>query len=143
MTEKDNFQKMKTIKQFAPRKKVGNIDPYKYGSKDIQTTEVILMAERELHIKEKHPDAYNIIMKNLKNIVENPDATFAEIDKNDTVWAVKQIDTQHARVVLKISRSTNILGYKNSVITGQLISKKRIEKALKKNRIILIYKSDK
>lgn len=127
----------------APRIKVGNLDPDIFAVNDLQTREVILMKEREEHIKERHPEAYEDIMANLNTIITSPDLVMEDTKKPGTRWAILKLPNANIRVVVRLSTAANAAGYKNSVITGQYLTEERLEKYLKGKRYVMVYKKQK
>lgn len=66
---------------------LGEIDPKKYGDPEsLNTTKTIFTDERAMHIKERHPDIYDLVVKHAKDILEDPDATYQEAGRENTVW---------------------------------------------------------
>ena len=114
-----------------------NIDSSKYKAPEGSSPKVILMDERKKHIKESHPEAVDAIVKNLPSILTDPDAVYIENGKENTRWVVKKLDDHNAKITLKLS--TGDSGKFHSIITGQFMRPKQIEKAENKGRITKIY----
>lgn len=123
---------------------LGEIDPKKYGDpENLNTTKTIFTDERALHIKERHPDIYGLVVKHAKDILEDPDATYLEEGREDTVWAVKQIESDSGKsvqMVVKLSQGQENEGKYNSVITAYTIRSRRIENKAKNGKLKLLYK---
>ena len=130
----------KMLKPPAERKTIGNLDPTMFAVSNLQTAEVILMKEREAHIKANHPEAYDDVMKNLTQLVVNPDIVIEDTKRPGTRCSVLNLDNSAIRLVIKLSTTTDAIGYKNSIITGQLIKKTRIDRYIRGNRYIVVYK---
>ncbi len=124
----------------APRIKVGDLDPDIFAVHDLQTREVILMKEREEHIKERHPEAYEDIMANLNTLITSPDLVMEDTKKPGTRWAILKLSNANIRVVVRLSTTANTAGYKNSIITGQYLTEERLGKYIKGKRYIIVYK---
>lgn len=108
-------------------KNIGKIDINKYTDKfNLTTEEVILTNNRKKHIIKKHPDVKEHI-KNIKQIIEEPDNVYKENNKKDTIWMVKEINEN-----IKITLKLNVVGnkeekdYKNSVIQMQILPQKKL-----------------
>lgn len=133
----------KLLKPPAERKDIGNLDPSIFAADNLQTREVILMKEREEHIKANHPEAYEIIMANLEKLVTDPDMVIKDTKQPGTRWAILNVENSTIRVVVKLSTTKDATGYKNSIITGQLIQKTRIDRYVRKTRYEVVYKKKK
>lgn len=123
---------------------LGEIDPKKYGDpENLNTTKTIFTDERAMHIKKRHPDIYDLVVKHAKDILEDPDATYLEEGREDTVWAVKQIESDSGKsvqMVVKLSQGQENEGKYNSVITAYTIRSRRIENKAKNGKLKLLYK---
>lgn len=123
---------------------LGEIDPKKYGDpENLNTTKTIFTDERAMHIKERHPDIYDLVVKHAKDILEDPDATYLEEGREDTVWAVKQIESDSGKsvqMVIKLSQGQENEGKYNSIITAYTIRSRRIENKAKNGKLKLLYK---
>ena len=135
--------KPKLLKPPAERKDVGNLDPAIFAADNLQNREVILMKEREEHIKENHPEAYETIMDNLEKLITDPDMVIKDTKRAGTRWAILNVENSTVRLVLKLSTTKDAVGYKNSIITGQLIQKTRIDRYVRGTRYEVVYKKQK
>lgn len=122
---------------------VGKIDKevYKCITEDIVTDEVIITDERIGHIKERHPNDYEKYCEYLKLIVEEPDY-IVETKKPNTALILKEIKESNERqfkTVLRLTTSTDNLGFKNSIITFMKIDEKEWNRLLR-NKLILYKK---
>lgn len=135
--------KPKLLKPPAERKDVGNLDPAIFAADNLQNREVILMKEREEHIKENHPEAYETIMANLEKLITDPDMVIKDTKRAGTRWAILNVENSTVRLVLKLSTTKDAVGYKNSIITGQLIQKTRIDRYVRGTRYEVVYKKQK
>lgn len=142
-TSKSQTQQAKLISAPAERKDIGNLDPVIFAADNLQTGEVILMKEREEHIKENHPEAYETIMANLEKLVTDPDMVIKDTKRAGTRWAVLNVENSTIRLVIKLSTTKDAVGYKNSIITGQLIQKTRIDRYVRGTRYEVVYKKQK
>lgn len=135
--------KPKLLKPPAERKDIGNLDPAIFAAANLQNREVILMKEREEHIKENHPEAYETIMANLEKLITDPDMVIKDTKMAGTRWAILDVENSTIRLVLKLSTTKDAVGYKNSIITGQLIQKTRIDRYVRGTRYEVVYKKQK
>lgn len=88
------------------------------------------------HIKERHADAYENVVINLKDVIEEPDYIIEDKHKN-TGLVIKAIKTDdNLQIVLKICTSQDQKGYKNSIISSWKISNKRLQNYLRNKRIL-------
>ena len=98
-----------------------------------------------MHIKERHPDIYDLVVKHAKGILEDPDATYQEAGRENTVWAVKQVDSDSGKsvqMVIKLSQGSEATDKNNSIITAYTINSKRFIAKEKKGKIKLLYKKE-
>ena len=143
----DNFGKEKEVKQEkieikdsevkgTLKKELKDVVEKEFG--ELNTDKVILRDERIEHIKERHPDAVEIIKKYVKDIIENPDYILKDSKNVDTIWHIKEIDKNKINAVIKLSikEKQEHKGYLNSIITGYPITEKRLEKHLSKLKIL-------
>lgn len=135
--------KPKLLKPPAERKDIGNLDPAIFAADNLQNREVILMKEREEHIKENHPEAYETIMANLEKLITDPDMVIRDTKRAGTRWAILNVENSTIRLVIKLSTTKDAVGYKNSIITGQLIQKTRIDRYVRGTRYEVVYKKQK
>lgn len=135
--------KPKLLKPPAERKDIGNLDPAIFAADDLQNREVILMKEREEHIKENHPEAYDTIMASLEKLITDPDMVIKDTKRAGTRWAILNVENSTIRLVIKLSTTKDAVGYKNSIITGQLIQKTRIDRYIRGTRYEVVYKKQK
>lgn len=113
-----------------------NMSIYKCISNEYVTDEVIITEKQLLHIKEKHPEAYDNTVSYIKCILEQPDYIIKDKQPN-TGLVIKQIMSckKHLLLVLRICTSCN-KGYKNSIITSWEISGARLNNYLKNKQIL-------
>ncbi len=117
---------------------VGNIDIniYKCITEDIVTDEVVITNNQLKHIKERHDDAYDNIVANLKYIIEEPDYIIKD-KREHTGLIIKRIEpSDNFQIVLRICTSKDAKGYKNSIISSWKISEKRLQNYLRNKQIL-------
>ncbi len=122
---------------------VGKIDIKIYNciTKDITTYEVIITDKQIDHIKNRHPNDYELFNKYLEKIVEQPDYII-EANKPFTALILKeiQIDNKKFKTVVRLATSNDTPSYKNSIITFMKIDDREWNRILKNKKIL--YKSE-
>ena len=105
------------------------------------TDEVIITDKQIDHIKNRHPDDYELFNKYFKKIVEQPDYII-EANKPFTALILKeiQIDNKKFKTVVRLATSNDSPGYKNSIITFMKIDDREWNRILKNKKIL--YKSE-
>lgn len=122
---------------------VGKIDIEIYNciTKDITTDEVIITDKQIDHIKNRHPNDYELFNKYFEEIVEQPDYII-EANKPFTAIILKeiQIDNKKFKTVVRLATSNDTPSYKNSIITFMKIDDREWNRILKNKKIL--YKSE-
>lgn len=122
---------------------VGKIDIEIYNciTKDITTDEVIITDKQIDHIKNRHPNDYELFNKYFEKIVEQPDYII-EANKPFTALILKeiQIDNKKFKTVVRLATSNDTPSYKNSIITFMKIDDRGWNRILKNKKIL--YKSE-
>ena len=122
---------------------VGKIDIEIYNciTKDITTDEVIITDKQIDHIKNRHPNDYELFNKYFEKIVEQPDYII-EANKPFTALILKeiQIDNKQFKTVVRLATSNDTPSYKNSIITFMKIDDREWNRILKNKKIL--YKSE-
>lgn len=122
---------------------VGKIDIEIYNciTKDITTDEVIITDKQIDHIKNRHPNDYELFNKYLEKIVEQPDYII-EANKPFTALILKeiQIDNKKFKNIVRLATSNDTPSYKNSIITFMKIDDREWNRILKNKKIL--YKSE-
>lgn len=122
---------------------VGKIDIEIYNciTKDITTDEVIITDKQIDHIKNRHPNDYELFNKYPEKIVEQPDYII-EANKPFTALILKeiQIDNKKFKTVVRLATSNDTPSYKNSIITFMKIDDREWNRILKNKKIL--YKSE-
>ncbi len=121
---------------------IGKIDKQKIGyyANKITNDEIILTEERKLHIYEEHKKDYELIMKNIKGGVLNPNEVLKDNKNKDTLFFISKIDTKNLNVVIKLNTTNSEEHPNNSIMTAWLIRDSNLKKLREKNEII--YKSE-
>lgn len=119
---------------------VGKIDReiYRCITEDIVTDEVVITEKQVQHIKERHPEAYNIILSSFDELLQDPDFIIRDDKHANTGLVIKQlkIETNNLQMVLRIATKDDDPTYRNSIISCWEISKRRLENYLKNKEIL-------
>ncbi|MCM1125353.1 MAG: PBECR2 nuclease fold domain-containing protein [Lachnospiraceae bacterium] len=108
--------------------------------KSLQTDIVIVTNERIMHIKERHPEDYELFKIYGADSVQNPDYIIEDCKHTGTVFMVKQLPKTNLNVVRRLALSTDEKGLKNSIMTFYRIREKNLRKLIEKNQ--LLYKKE-
>ena len=106
----------------------------------IQTDEIIVTNERIDHIKERHPEDYNLFEKYGKESVSSPDLIIKDMKNKGTVFMVKKLPETNLNVVVRVVLETDDSKLKNSVMTFYRIREKNLKKLIEKNG--MLYKKE-
>ena len=118
-----------------------NKNIYKCVTEDITTEEVIITDNQINHIKNRHPNDYEIFSSYFSDILSDPDFIL-EANKPNTAFILKQITENDLTVqlILRLQTSQDPKGYKNSIITFLKIDIKTWNKYLRNKKIL--YRKD-
>lgn len=118
---------------------VGKIDKKIYSciTNDIVTDEVIITDERIAHIKERHPDDYEMLMKYIPDIISDPEYII-EAGKPNTAVILKEIEEngKKFKVILRIKVRTDPDSYQNSILSFWHIGEATWRKNLGNKKIL-------
>lgn len=106
----------------------------------IQTDEIIITNERIDHIKQRHPEDYDLFEQYGEASVTSPDLIIKDIKNAGTVFMVKKLPETNLNVVVRVVLETDDSKLKNSVMTFYRIREKNLKKLIEKNR--LLYKKE-
>lgn len=132
----------KENKDMAMIKPLGKIDVARLEKEfgKIQTDEIIVTGERLSHIKERHPEDYNLFRKYGEESIQNPDYIIRDGKHDGTVFMVKKLKETNLNVVVRVALDTDVKGLKNSVMTFYRIRERNLQKLIEKNN--LLYKKE-
>ena len=121
---------------------IGKFDISKYtNSIKTSTKDVVLFEERIKHIIERHPEVEKYI-KDIPNIIKNPDLILQETKRDSTIWLIKKID-KNIKVTMKLN-TTNDNNLKNSIIQMQIMRDSEIDRSIRNRKVTKIFdKNDK
>lgn len=111
-----------------------------YKFKNLQTDDIIVTNERLAHIKERHPEDYELFKAYGSVSVQNPDYIIEDHKHEGTVFMVKRLPDTNLNVVCRLALSTDEKGLKNSVMTFYRIRERNLKKLIEKNQ--LLYKKE-
>lgn len=133
-------EKIKKQQELIKNSIVGKFDVSKYDTNIVTTTkDVVLMPDRLEHLQ-KHPEILKYKDK-ISTILNKPDYIYKQLDKEDTLWIVKQMD-ENVKITLKLNTpnsSEKEKGYKNSIIQMQILKQQRIDNYEKNGKIEKIF----
>lgn len=118
---------------------LGNLNWEIYGciTDKYVTDEVIITEEQLLHIRNRHPEAYNETISYIRELLKNPDYILRDKHPNTGLVIKRILVTEESNLlVLRISTAEEKEGYKNSVITSWKITEKRLANYLRNKEII-------
>lgn len=122
---------------------IGKIDVEKYKcvTKELVTDEVIITDERIRHIKERHPNDFELYYRCMKEIISDPDYII-EANKPKSALLLKAFrsDGSHFKTVLRLITSDDDSSFKNSIITFMKINEGEWNRLVKNKKIL--YKSE-
>lgn len=119
---------------------VGQLDISKYTDEfQVTTNDVILTSDRKKHILKEHSEVSEHFDK-LNDILNNPDAIYKQVKKEDTIWLVKKFD-KNVKLTIKLNTVNNIKekGFKNSIINMQYMRDSELKRVIKKGSIIDVF----
>lgn len=99
----------------------------------IVTDRVIVTGERIAHIKERHPEDYELFLKYSKDAVEFPDYIVRDSEHVGTVFMIKKLTCTNLNVVIRLVLETDNPLHMNSVMTFYRIREKNLLKLILKN----------
>ena len=102
----------------------------------IQTDEIIVTNERIDHIKERHPEDYNLFEKYGKESVSFPDLIIKDVKNKSTVFMIKKLPETNLNVVVRVVLETDNSKWKNSVMTFYRIRERNLKKLIEKNGVL-------
>ena len=119
---------------------IGKIDKSKLGKykEKILTEDVILTDERTKHIKERHPGDYDKYIKQIPNIIKEPDYILEDKDNKDTIIILKSIMERKRKIQVVVKLHTNIKenNKSNSIITFWHLRERSYMSTIRNNKII-------
>ncbi|MDO4554936.1 MAG: PBECR2 nuclease fold domain-containing protein [Lachnospiraceae bacterium] len=106
----------------------------------IQTDDIIVTNERINHIKNHHPEDFELFLRYGESCVQNPDLIIRDIKNMGTVFMVKKLKDTNLNVVVRVVLKTDDSKLSNSVMTFYRIRERNLKKLIEKNT--LLYKKE-
>lgn len=105
----------------------------------LNSSEVILMDERAIHIQEKHPEDWNLFDRYAQRTVENPDFILKDSKHRNTVFMIGKTDDSNVNVVIRLAVSgEDDKAYKNSIMTFYRIRESNLKKLIERSKTLYI-----
>ena len=113
-----------------------NTQPLEKEFGKLKTDEIVVTDERLEHIRNRHPEDFELFEQYGTSTVETPDLIIKDEKSENTVFMVKRLDTTNLNVVAKLILDTDNNDYKNSVMTFYRIRDKNLKKIEKRNKTL-------
>lgn len=104
----------------------------------ITTPEIIITNERLEHIKNHHPEDFELFQEFGKECVEYPDFIIKDSKHEETIFMVKKLENTNLNAVVKVVLDIEKPNLKNSVMTFYRIREKNLKKLLKKCKVLYV-----
>jgi len=116
---------------------MGQLDLAKFAAfGPLQTDIVVLTPERELHIKNRHPQDHIYFVQHGAETIHWPDVVLRDTNNPGTAFMIKKIDTTSLSVVLRLALSTDEDGLMNSIMTSYRIRDRNLRKLAKRHEVL-------
>lgn len=113
-----------------------NTQPLEKEFGKLKTDEIVVTDERLEHIRNRHPEDFELFEQYGTSTVETPDLIIRDEKSENTVFMVKRLDTTNLNVVAKLILDTDNNDYKNSVMTFYRIRDKNLKKIENRNKTL-------
>lgn len=113
-----------------------NTQPLEKEFGKLKTDEIVVTDERLEHIRNRHPEDFELFEQYGTSTVETPDLIIKDEKSENTVFMVKRLDTTNLNVVAKLILDTDNNDYKNSVMTFYRIRDKNLKKIENRNKTL-------
>ena len=110
---------------------------YSVVTKDIASDDVIITDKQIEHIKERHPNDFELFGKFFAEMIRDPDYIL-EANKPNTAIVLKEVefDGRKLKLILRLKTSADPAEYKTSIITFQHIRDKEWRRVIKNIKIL-------
>ena len=110
---------------------------YRVVMEDIASDEVIITDEQIEHIKNRHPDDYELFANFFAEMIRDPDYII-KANKPNTAIVLKEVefDGRKLKLILRLKTSADPDEYKNSIITFQHIREKEWHRVIRNMNIL-------
>lgn len=103
---------------------------------ELQTSEIVVTAERLEHIRERHISDLPLFEEYALSAVTKPDIVLKDSEHKGTVFMVKKLPETNLNVVVRLALSTDTQGLKSSVMTFYRIREKNLKKLKNKHKVL-------
>lgn len=114
-----------------------NLELYRVVTEDISCDEVIITDKQIEHIKDRHPNDYELFAKHFEQIINTPDYIL-EGNTPRTVLLLKNIaeESRPFKLVLRFKAIEEPAEYRNSIITFTRTDSKEFARTVNKKKIL-------
>ncbi len=105
-----------------------------YGK--LNTKEVVLTDERLEHIKSRHPEVVDVLLKEYKGCVSKPDVILNDEKNANTMMTIRKLGDNNLNTIVKLSVGAENEDRQNSIITAFCLGDKRLKRLMSKNKVI-------
>lgn len=92
--------------------------------------------ERILHIKQRHPEDYELFEQYGVESVTAPDIIVRDAKHEGTIFMVKRLPDTSLNVVVRVVLETDDSRLKNSIMTFYRIRERNLKKLMEKNGVL-------
>lgn len=136
--KRDIIKDGKKAKNMGNYKTLGKLDKNKLENEfgNINSDKIILMDERDKHIKDRHPDDYEYFHQYKDSCLSNPDYIVKDNKNQGTINVISKIPNSNLNILIRLVLDDDSKGYENSIMTAFRMSDKKIKKMIEKNKVI-------
>jgi len=113
-----------------------NISVFESDFGKLQTDKVVLTSEREVHIRNHHPDDYFLFEQYAKDVITNPDIILRDVKNVGTVLMIMKLPDSNLNMVIRLAFESDDEGLMNSIMTFYRVRASNLKRLLSKNKII-------
>lgn len=113
-----------------------NTQPLEIEFGKLKTDEIVITNERIDHIKNRHPEDFDLFIKYGIQTVENPDIIIKDCKNIGTVFMIKKLPNTNLNVIARLVLDTDDKNLKNSVMTFYRLRNKNLAKLKNKNKTL-------
>ena len=112
---------------------------YSVVTKDIASDDVIITDKQIEHIKERHPNDFELFASFFAEMIRDPDYILAA-NKPNTAMILKEVvlDGRKLKLILRLKTSADPAEYKSSIITFQHIREKEWQRVIRNMKILYL-----
>ena len=128
----------KTAERIRNVRNIGGIDKSIFENEfgKLQTDEVILTNERDIHIRERHGQDYPFFETYVDEVVNNPDIILIDEKHEATALLIKKLPEINLNIVLRLATESDNKGLKNSIMTFHRVRDSNLKKMLERNKAL-------